>query len=152
MVDRFDVVVLGAGSAGEWVAGGVADAGRSVALVEASRVGGECPYASCIPSRGMLRSAQAREDARHLVDLGGASAPVALGEDEPAYRAAVSRRDVLSNCAPPRISIGRSAKTDSMAIPSLVQPTRRKKIRFSVLPNAGPDRSAWCPRAAWPPG
>ena len=29
-----------------------------------------------------------------------------------------------------------------MAIPSLVQPTRRKKIRFSVLPNAGPGRSA----------
>jgi len=96
-VDRFDVVVVGAGSAGEWVAGGVADAGGSVALVEASRVGGECPYASCIPSKGMLRSAQAREDALHLVDLGGASAPVALGEDEPAYRAAVRRRDELSS-------------------------------------------------------
>jgi dihydrolipoamide dehydrogenase len=96
-VDRFGVVVLGAGSAGEWVAGGVADAGGSVALVEASRVGGECPYAACIPSKGMLRSAQVREDARHLVELGGASAPVALDEDGPAYRAAVRRRDVLSS-------------------------------------------------------
>jgi dihydrolipoamide dehydrogenase len=97
LVDRFDVVILGAGSAGEWVAGGVADAGGSVALVEASRVGGECPYVACIPSKGMLRSAQVREDARHLVELGGASAPVALDEDEPAYRAAVRRRDVLSS-------------------------------------------------------
>jgi pyruvate/2-oxoglutarate dehydrogenase complex dihydrolipoamide dehydrogenase (E3) component len=96
-VDRFDVVVLGAGSAGEWVAGGVADAGGSVALVEASRVGGECPYASCIPSKGMLRSARVREDARRLVELGGASAAVALDDDEPAYRAAVRRRDVLSS-------------------------------------------------------
>ena len=96
-MDRFDVVILGAGSAGEWVAGGVADAGGSVALVEASRVGGECPYVACIPGKGMLRSAQVREDARHLVELGGASAPVALDEDEPAYRAAVRRRDVLSS-------------------------------------------------------
>jgi pyruvate/2-oxoglutarate dehydrogenase complex dihydrolipoamide dehydrogenase (E3) component len=96
-VDSFDVVVLGAGSAGEWVAGGVADAGGSVALVEASRVGGECPYASCIPSKGMLRSARVREDARRLVELGGASAAVALDDDEPAYRAAVRRRDVLSS-------------------------------------------------------
>jgi dihydrolipoamide dehydrogenase len=96
-VDRFDVVVLGAGSAGEWVAGGVADAGGSVALVEGSRVGGECPYVACIPSKGILRSAHAREDARRLVELGGASAPVALDGNEPAYRAAVRRRDALSS-------------------------------------------------------
>jgi len=96
-VDRFDVVVLGAGSAGEWVAGGVADAGGSVALVEGSRVGGECPYVACIPSKGMLRSAHVREDARRLVELGGASAPVALDDDEAAYRGAVTRRDILSS-------------------------------------------------------
>jgi pyruvate/2-oxoglutarate dehydrogenase complex dihydrolipoamide dehydrogenase (E3) component len=75
----------------------VADAGGSVALVEASRVGGECPHVACIPSKGMLRFAHVRDDARHLVELGRASAPVALDEDEPAYRAAVRRRDVLSS-------------------------------------------------------
>jgi dihydrolipoamide dehydrogenase len=96
-VDKFEVMVLGAGSAGEWVAGGVADAGRSVALVEASRVGGECPYVACIPSKGMLRSAHVREDARHLVELGGAASPMALDDDEPAYHAAVRRRDALSS-------------------------------------------------------
>jgi len=95
-VDGFDAVVLGAGSAGEWIAGGVADAGGSVALIEASRVGGTCPYVACIPSKGMLRSAQVRADARHLVELGGASALVTLDHDEPAYHAAVRRRDRLS--------------------------------------------------------
>jgi dihydrolipoamide dehydrogenase len=45
----------------------------------------------------MLRSAQVREEARHLVDLGGASAPVALDEDGSAYCAAARRRDALSS-------------------------------------------------------
>jgi dihydrolipoamide dehydrogenase len=95
-VEQFDVVVLGAGSAGKWVAGAAADAGRSVALVEAHRVGGECPYVACIPGKALLRSAEAREDARHLVELGAASAPVTLDDDEAAYRTAAARRDRLS--------------------------------------------------------
>ena len=90
------MVVLGAGSAGEWVAGAAADAGRSVALVETLRVGGECPYVSCVPSKAILRSAHARGDARGLTDLGATSVPVTLDDDEAAYRAAAARRDRLS--------------------------------------------------------
>jgi pyruvate/2-oxoglutarate dehydrogenase complex dihydrolipoamide dehydrogenase (E3) component len=96
-IDAFDVVVLGAGSAGEWVAGAVGDAGRSVALVEKLRVGGECPYVSCIPSKAMLRSAEARALARHLADLGGAPDAVQVGADADAFAAAVRRRDDLSH-------------------------------------------------------
>jgi pyruvate/2-oxoglutarate dehydrogenase complex dihydrolipoamide dehydrogenase (E3) component len=94
----YEVVVLGAGSAGEWVAGAVADSGRSVALIEKLRVGGECPYVSCIPSKSMLRSAHARQEAmRQLTKLGGASALPALDDDELAFGAAVSRRDKLAS-------------------------------------------------------
>lgn len=95
-MEQFDVVVLGAGSAGKWVAGAAADAGRSVALVEAHRVGGECPYVACIPGKALLRSAQARGAARHLIELGAASAEVSLDGDEAAYRVAAARRDRLS--------------------------------------------------------
>ena len=96
-MQSFDVAVLGAGSAGEWIAGGVADSGGSVVLIEASRVGGECPYVACIPSKAMLRSAHARAQARHITQSGGASVPLGLDDDRTAYAAAVRRRDRLSH-------------------------------------------------------
>jgi pyruvate/2-oxoglutarate dehydrogenase complex dihydrolipoamide dehydrogenase (E3) component len=92
----FDVVVLGAGSAGEWIAGGIADRGGSAALIEPLRVGGECPYVACIPSKAMLASAHARMQAERLAELGGAAAPLALDADVSAYGAAARRRDGLS--------------------------------------------------------
>ena len=94
-MENFEVIVLGAGSAGEYVAGELADAGRPVALVEKLRVGGECPFVSCVPSKAMLRSSQVRDEARRLVELGGASAPAELGSGAAAYRTATARRDEL---------------------------------------------------------
>ena len=77
------------------MAGELADAGRTVALIEKLRVGGECPFVSCVPSKAMLRSAQARGDAARLVELGGTSAPVELGPGDAAFRTATARRDEL---------------------------------------------------------
>lgn len=95
-MDTFDVVVLGAGSAGESIAHTLVDRGRSVALVEAGLVGGECPYLACMPSKALLRSATARDTARRLTDLGAAAQPVDLGDPAQAYRAAVRRRDEIA--------------------------------------------------------
>ena len=72
----FDVVVLGAGSAGSWVADEAVAAGRSVAVVEQLRVGGDCPYVACIPSKAMLASAHARQQARNLARRGGGTGTV----------------------------------------------------------------------------
>ena len=95
-MDTFDVVVLGAGSAGESIATSLAEAGRSVALVESLRVGGECPYVACMPSKSMLRSAHARVEARQLSELAGAAQDPPLGDDEAAFEAAVRRRDRIA--------------------------------------------------------
>ena len=55
MADSCDVVVIGAGPAGEHAAGRLADSGLNAAIVERELVGGECSYWGCIPSKTLIR-------------------------------------------------------------------------------------------------
>ena len=66
MQREFDVVVIGAGPAGEVLAGRLADGGaKHVVIVERELVGGECSFYACMPSKALLRPAEAlREAAR----------------------------------------------------------------------------------------
>jgi dihydrolipoamide dehydrogenase len=64
--DTFDVIVIGAGPAGETAAGRCADAGLSVAIVERELVGGECSYWGCVPSKTLIRPGDVLAAARRV--------------------------------------------------------------------------------------
>ncbi|HWN21949.1 MAG TPA: NAD(P)/FAD-dependent oxidoreductase [Gaiellaceae bacterium] len=66
MERAFDVVVLGAGPAGEVAAGRLGEAGLAVAIVEAHLVGGECSYYACMPSKALLRPGELLAEAARV--------------------------------------------------------------------------------------
>ena len=71
--DHVDVVVVGMGPGGEDAAARLARAGLAVVGVDARLVGGECPYYACIPTKMMVRAADALGEARRVDQLAGSA-------------------------------------------------------------------------------
>jgi pyruvate/2-oxoglutarate dehydrogenase complex dihydrolipoamide dehydrogenase (E3) component len=71
-----DVVVLGMGPGGEYVAGTLAEAGLDVTGVEPRLVGGECPYFGCVPSKMMIRAASLIAETRRVPLLAGTASVI----------------------------------------------------------------------------
>ena len=68
--DRYDVVAVGAGTAGLVTAAGAAGLGARVALVEKHLFGGDCLNVGCVPSKCIIRSGQALQDVLMAGDYG----------------------------------------------------------------------------------
>jgi dihydrolipoamide dehydrogenase len=63
----FDVIVIGAGPAGEVAAGRLATrGGKRVAVVERELVGGECSFYACMPSKALLRPVELLNEVRRV--------------------------------------------------------------------------------------
>jgi len=99
---RYNLVVLGAGTAGLVTAAGAAGLGAKVALVERHLMGGDCLNVGCVPSKALIRASRAVADVR---DAGafGVRVPAGVTADFPAamermrrLRAGISPHDSAS--------------------------------------------------------
>lgn len=72
---RYNLVVIGAGTAGLVTAAGAAGLGAKVALIERNLMGGDCLNVGCVPSKAILRAARAAasvgDSARFGIDVQG---------------------------------------------------------------------------------
>lgn len=70
-MSEHDAIVVGLGVGGEHVAGTLAEAGMDVLGIERALVGGECPYWGCIPTKMMVRAANALAETKRVQTLAG---------------------------------------------------------------------------------
>src|SRR5947209_19571423 len=96
---RYNLVVIGAGTAGLVTAAGAAGLGAKVALVERDFLGGDCLNVGCVPSKALIRAARAYADVRDAGAYGVAVPPgarvnfPAVMERMRRLRAAISPND-----------------------------------------------------------
>jgi pyruvate/2-oxoglutarate dehydrogenase complex dihydrolipoamide dehydrogenase (E3) component len=74
---NYDLVIIGAGSGGLTAAGFAVQLGTRVALVEKGRIGGDCTWTGCVPSKALLKAAKIAHEVRTACNYGIKSSPPA---------------------------------------------------------------------------
>jgi pyruvate/2-oxoglutarate dehydrogenase complex dihydrolipoamide dehydrogenase (E3) component len=73
--ERYDVLVLGSGEGGKYLAWHMAKAGHRTAVVERKLIGGSCPNTNCLPSKNEIWSAKVADLVRHADRFGMVTGP-----------------------------------------------------------------------------
>jgi pyruvate/2-oxoglutarate dehydrogenase complex dihydrolipoamide dehydrogenase (E3) component len=68
--DSYDVLVIGSGEAGKYLAWTVAAEGHRTAVVERGLIGGSCPNIACLPSKNIIHSAKVRSFTMRAAEFG----------------------------------------------------------------------------------
>jgi pyruvate/2-oxoglutarate dehydrogenase complex dihydrolipoamide dehydrogenase (E3) component len=66
----YDMIIIGGGAAGLTVAAGAAQLGAKTALIAKARLGGDCLFYGCVPSKTLIKTAKVYHYAKHLKTFG----------------------------------------------------------------------------------
>src|SRR5512139_851135 len=102
MSHEYDLAVIGAGAGGLVVAAGGAALGAKVALIEKHRMGGDCLWYGCVPSKSLLKSARIAHQMRHADRWAIAPAQPAIDLAQVMERVAGVIRGIEPNDSPER--------------------------------------------------
>ena len=149
----YDVVIVGGGSAGLTAARTARGLGARVALVDKERLGGECLWSGCVPSKSLIASAHAAHQTRRLGEFGlaGALNPVDLGAVMDRVRGVVDAVDAGENAGVMRrlgidVALGHAAFSSPHVLTIDGRPLRGRAFlictgsRAAVPPIDGLDR------------
>jgi pyruvate/2-oxoglutarate dehydrogenase complex dihydrolipoamide dehydrogenase (E3) component len=75
--EKVDLLIIGSGEGGKYLAWHMARAGRRVAVVERKLIGGSCPNTNCLPSKNEIWSAKVADFVRHADKFGSAASAAA---------------------------------------------------------------------------
>jgi pyruvate/2-oxoglutarate dehydrogenase complex dihydrolipoamide dehydrogenase (E3) component len=78
MSESFEMIVIGAGQAGPFLAAKLAQQGQRVALVESRHLGGTCINEGCTPTKTLRKSARVAHLARRAAEFGVRTGPVVV--------------------------------------------------------------------------
>ena len=143
MNKQYDLIVIGAGSAGLTAVAFAAKLGVNVALVENDRVGGDCTWSGCVPSKALLQAAKAAHIARTAAQYGVTTAPpqVDMAQVRDYVRGVIA--DIYQHETPERLResgvdlfVGAARFLDESTIQSGIQELTAKK--FIIATGARP--------------
>src|SRR5207302_6836172 len=145
---RYNLVVLGAGTAGLVAAAGAAGLGARVALVEKHLMGGDCLNVGCVPSKGLIRASRASAVVRDAGEF-GVRVPGGVQVDFPAVmervrrlRAQISANDSVSRFRNLGVDVflgeGRFAGPDSLAVAGVTLRFKKAVIATGTRPAVPP--------------
>jgi pyruvate/2-oxoglutarate dehydrogenase complex dihydrolipoamide dehydrogenase (E3) component len=76
--EQYEILVLGSGEAGKYLAWTMSKAGRRTAVVERKLIGGSCPNIACLPSKNVIHSAKVASLFRRASEFGITTGPLAI--------------------------------------------------------------------------
>jgi pyruvate/2-oxoglutarate dehydrogenase complex dihydrolipoamide dehydrogenase (E3) component len=77
-IETYEILVIGSGVAGKYLAWTMAKAGHRAAVVERKLIGGSCPNIACLPSKNVIHSAKVTSLARRGPEFGLETGPIAI--------------------------------------------------------------------------
>ena len=119
--DRYNLVVIGAGTAGLVTAAGAAGLGAKVALVEKHLLGGDCLNVGCIPSKCLIRASRAFADVRDAHEF-GVRVPEGVMLDFPAVMERMGERRSNPTIVHPSLATASSTAVN-LSLPSILLET-----------------------------